>query len=72
MSTFTEYMAEQITAKLKGGTIRNAVTTEDHESFGFDVVVKAPGRGNYNVLRVWVDCDPEGNGPGFLNIGEGE
>lgn len=72
MSTDAKYMAEQINAKLAGGQIRNAVATEDGESFGFDVVVKAEGRGNYNVLRVWVDCDAEGNGPGWLNIEDGE
>lgn len=68
MSTNTEFMAAEISEKLRGGVIRNALITDDKESFGFQVVVKGEGRGNYDVLNVWVDCDAEGNGPGWLNV----
>jgi len=68
MSTDSEYMAAMIADKLVGGQIRGAIIDEDHESFGFDVVLKAKGRGNYSVHRVWVNCDAEGNGPGWLDI----
>lgn len=71
MSTDAEYMTKQITERLAGGQIRNALVGTDGEAFGFDVVVKAKGRGNYDVLHVWVTCDAEGNGPGWLDI-EGE
>jgi len=63
-------MASEIAQKLGGGTIHKALISDDSESFGFEVVVKGDGRGNYNVLAVWVDCDAEGNGPGWLSISE--
>ena len=66
--TNAEYMVEQIAEKLAGTAIRNAVLSEDRESFGFEVVKKAKGIGKYDVIQVWVDCDPEGNGPGWLQI----
>ena len=68
MSTDPNYSAEMINERLIGTTIRNAVVSEDGESFGFSVVKKAKGRGNYDVITVWVDCDAEGNGPGWLNM----
>jgi len=63
-----QYMADAIGKELVGTTIKGSLITPDGESFGFQVVRKAPGRGNYDVIDVWVDCDPEGNGPGWLNI----
>lgn len=69
MSAFTDRMCEKIKDKLSGSAIRNPIT--DGEYFGFEIVRKAKGRGNYDVVQVWVDCDPEGNGPGFLNISDG-
>ncbi len=71
MSTDCEYMAAQVNEKLRGVTIRNAVISEDKEAFGFEVVRKAKGRGNYDVFTVWVDCDAEGNGPGWLSMEDG-
>lgn len=62
----TEFLAEWINKNLAGTTIRNAVITEDKEGVGFQVVRKVNGRGNYEVLNVWVERDPEGNGSGWL------
>jgi len=59
MSTDAEYMTEQMKKKLLGKTITEIVITEDKESFGF----KVDGE-----TLVWVDCDPEGNGPGWLSM----
>ena len=70
MSADVDFMVKEINAKLLGATIRNAVRTEDGESFGLELVIKAKGRGNYDVFTVWIDCDAEGNGPGWLNIEE--
>lgn len=70
MTSDVDFMVKEIDAKLLGATIRNAVRTPDGNSFGFELVSKAKGRGNYDVFTVWVDCDAEGNGPGWLNIGE--
>jgi len=71
MSTDAEYMAEKIKQQLVGSQIRNAVLDKEGEYFGFQVVKKAEGRGNYDVLTVWVTCDPEGNGPGWLDLDTG-
>ena len=65
MSRTNEILAQQIAAKLVGTVITNVVTTEDCESFGFQCCNK------HNSFTVWVDCDPEGNGSGFLDIQDG-
>ena len=70
MSSDTEYMIETIKNQLTGTQIRNAIMDSTGEFFGFQVVKKAEGRGNYDVLTVWVNCDAEGNGPGWLDIEE--
>lgn len=62
--THTEAEAKQIRDTIVGGKIRAAFTTPDGGSFGFRV-----GNGD-KEFDVWVDCDPEGNGPGHLNIEE--
>ena len=46
---------------LVGGVITHLL--EDKESFGF--VVRLPNGKN---VSVWVDMDPEGNGPGHLEL----
>ena len=51
--------------KLVGGKITDTVMTKDNENYGF--VVEAED-GTKKVC--WVDCDPEGNGPGFISIQE--
>jgi hypothetical protein len=70
MKTDQEFLAEQISDRLVGGTIRNAMISEDGNYVGFSVVVKSKGRGNYDVIPVWVNCDPEGNGSGWLEFGD--
>jgi len=70
--TNAEYMADFINKNLAGTTIRKAIITEDKESFGFEVVKKAKGRGNYTTHVIWVDCDAEGNGPGWLSTDDPE
>lgn len=58
MSHDAEYMMERIKAHLVGRRIRHAVRGPDG-SFGFTLD---------DGTLVWVDCDAEGNGPGWLAI----
>jgi hypothetical protein len=51
--------------RLVGLTVTGVCHTADFESFGLTL------RRGLKTLNVWVDCDPEGNGPGHLNIEEG-
>jgi hypothetical protein len=46
-------------------TVVGICHTEDFGSFGLTL------RRGLKTLTAWVDCDPEGNGPGHLNIEEG-
>lgn len=71
MSRDVKYMADQIGEQLAGTQIKGAIVDSEAEAFGFQVVRKIEGRGNYEVLNVWVMCDAEGNGPGWLSIEEG-
>jgi hypothetical protein len=57
----SEYEIEQIEKQLIGGTITAAIVSG--ESFGFEVKTRKGKK-----INVWVDCDPEGNGPGHLDI----
>ena len=50
--------------QLVGAKVESVCHTEDYGSFGLKL------RRGGKVLIVWVDCDPEGNGPGHLNIEE--
>ncbi len=65
------YMANQIFTQLKGFTIGSPIVTPDDEEhermFGFQVT-----RGDGMVRQVWVLRDPEGNGPGWLDIEDWE
>lgn len=52
--------------QLVGAKITNLIQTpagEDDQMFGFTANL-ASGKS----VDVWVQCDPEGNGPGWLNI----
>jgi hypothetical protein len=51
------------TAALIGATICGVIKTPDLSSYGFKV--ESPDGETRNV---WVECDPEGNGPGHLTI----
>jgi hypothetical protein len=67
MSTDVEFMVKEINTKLGGFQIKGAVISDDKESFGF--VVWSDPHGKPIVRKtVWVDCDAEGNGPGWLSI----
>ena len=59
-----KFMAAEIGEKLAGRTITGAVLSSDGEGFGFRVDNGEEG----GSAVVWVDCDPEGNGPGWLSI----
>jgi len=50
--------------RLIGFTVQSVCQTEDGESFGLTL------RRGKQLLNVWVDCDPEGNGPGHLAVEE--
>ena len=50
--------------QLVGFTVESICHTEDFTSFGLTL------RRGRKTLNVWVDCDPEGNGPGHLNVEE--
>jgi len=69
MTTDSEYMSQEILEKLVGWRIVGSALSDDGESFG--LIVQSP-RHNVNEgpkrKTVWVDCDAEGNGPGWLNI----
>jgi len=60
--TECEWFAESI-EPIIGTRIVNAVVSTDKESWGFRVAFP---NGKFKI--VWVSCDPEGNGPGFLDI----
>jgi|GEM_PF-2274872 len=55
----------QQASQLVGLAIVGICHTVDFNSFGLTL------RRGSKTLNVWVDCDPEGNGPGHLNIEEG-
>lgn len=67
MSTDAEYMVDEIVTKLVGFRIVQATVSEDGESFGF-VVERDPHGKPIERKTVWVDCDAEGNGPGWLKV----
>ena len=50
--------------QLLGFTVEGVCHTTDFGSFGLTL------RRGRKTLNVWVDCDPECNGPGHLNIEE--
>ena len=62
----SNHEAEMQNAKqLVGGVITGVCETDDKESFGLTVDMPGSQRKRY---LAWVDRDPEGNGPGHLNI----
>ena len=62
MTTNCQFQAKEINEKLSGATIVNATIDSNGETFGF--IVERNGK----TFNVWVDCDAEGNGPGWLAI----
>ena len=70
-SEFTKACLERVVPELTGLTITGGAVDDSGEFWG--VVVE--GRKDKKKIRkvVFVLCDPEGNGPGFLEIqNEGE
>ena len=65
--TTAERQADIISQQLVGGCILNAFVSPEaqlgQQHFGFSVQTKTG-----KTLSVWVLSDPEGNGPGFLDI----
>ena len=62
MNDIVEYMINKIREELVGYTIKEPIADIENESFGFQAV-KGKKR-----INVWVECDEEGNGPGWLYI----
>ena len=63
---------------LKGGTVQNiivdrtAVSEFGQAAYGLQVKMPAKPGQRSRKLHAWILCDPEGNGPGFLDIQEEE
>ncbi len=61
--------------QLKGGTVqtvivdRSAISEFGQPLYGLQVGMPAAGQ-PAKVIHAWILCDPEGNGPGFLEIQE--
>lgn len=53
---------DMILPEIVGKTIASAIKDEDGKHWGF--IAKGDGE----QKQVWVLCDPEGNGPGFLDV----
>lgn len=66
MKTEAAVFCDMVNKMLVGGTIVCGLTDPEESSWGFKV--KKKGR----IFNVWVDCDPEGNGPGAIDIEEQE
>ena len=69
-STDMNPIQEQVLAEVRqaqrliGASVVAVCNTADFSSFGLKL------RLGSKTVVVWVDCDPEGNGPGHLNIEE--
>ncbi|MDF7826991.1 hypothetical protein P4B35_23405 [Pontiellaceae bacterium B12227] len=72
MSKPNEYVRaclDRLVPELVGLTIKSGAVDESGEFWGF---VAEGQRGQKTVKKVvFVNCDPEGNGPGFLEIEDG-
>lgn len=60
------YAVDQL-KQLVGFCIVDTVITEDRGSYGF-IVERDPHGKSIERKVCWVDCDPEGNGPGWIQI----
>ena len=70
MRTEAEYSAEAVGKQIAGCRITNVIVAADKESWGFRIV--SPKGKVGKVRMVWVDRDPEGNGPGHLDVQDWE
>jgi hypothetical protein len=57
-----EYAADNVVGPLVGFKITGVALDKENESYG--LVIE---RGKSKKIA-WVDCDPEGNGPGWLQV----
>ena len=66
MDTEAQYMADQISEKLIGWRITGAIITDasDGPDQRFGLQVKKAGK----TQHLWIDCDAESNGPGWMAI----
>lgn len=64
--TFVEACLKRLVPQLVGLTITGGVKDDTGEYWGF--IAKGKQRGKVVKKVVFVNCDPEGNGPGFLEI----
>ncbi len=69
----TDFHIEHL-SQLKGGTVRDVIVDQAATAefgqpvYGLQLEISAkPGRSS-QILHAWILCDPEGNGPGFLDI----
>ena len=65
--TDAEAFAAHLSTKLTGWKIAGTIISNDKEMWGFQI--DSPN--GKQKKFVWVLCDPEGNGPGFLEIQPG-
>jgi len=72
-----DYHVEHL-SRLKGGTVQNviidrtAISDFGQPVYGLQFNIPAKPGQSSSTLHVWILCDPEGNGPGFLDIQEAE
>ena len=62
-ATEAESTAMFLGEKIVGYRIMNTIISADKEFWGFQME-----NDKGNVKYAWVNCDPEGNGPGWLDI----
>ena len=65
-NSFVKACLKRLVPQLTGLTITGGVVDDTGEYWGFCVEGKQGGKAVKKV--VFVNCDPEGNGPGFLEI----
>ena len=66
---YAQACLDRLVPELVGLTITGGAVDESGEFWGFTVEGTKGGKTVKKV--VFVLCDPEGNGPGFLEIGDG-
>jgi len=66
MDPYVKHMAALIADRLVGATIQGSVVDQTGEYFGLDLVR------NGKRLFCFINQDPEGNDPGFLDIEEAD
>ncbi len=71
----TDFHVKQLN-RLRGGTVQNVIVDRAAASdfgqpvYGLQIEMPAESGQPHKVLHAWILCDPEGNGPGFLDIQE--